>query len=329
MIQRFSHCAHWGAFTVVVDAGRIVGIEPFVHDPAPSPVIQAAKDWLDPARRIAQQMVRKGWLEKREQSDRSGRGREDFVPVSWEQANKLVAEEINRVRHQHGNDSIFAGSYGWTSAGRFHHAQTQIKRLLNLVGGFTGHKDTYSYGAGAVIARHVMGSNDDYLGFGSSLDSVAQHSDLLLAFGGLSPRTSQMEAGGIARHTLESHLHRLVDRGGRVILVSPRRDDIPEWVNAQWWPIIFILVGILQLISNPRNNFLIGIIFILLGVIILGNQFIDINLFTILWPIFLILIGLTFIIKRGKIKPMTDSSDVLQNFTLFGGNNERNLYYGR
>lgn len=93
---------------------------------------------------------------------------------------------------------------------------------------------------------------------------------------------------------------------------------------AQWWPIIFILVGIVQLISNPRNNFLIGIIFILLGVIILGNQFIDINLFTILWPIFLILIGLTFIIKRGKIKPMTDSSDVLQNFTLFGGNNIKN-----
>lgn len=238
MIQRIPHCAHWGAFTILVEAGRIVGIEPFELDPAPSPIIQSVKDWMDPARRIAGPMVREGWLQNRERSDRTGRGRERFVPVSWETAARLVAGEIDRVRTLHGNDSIFAGSYGWTSAGRFHHAQSQIRRLLNLVGGYTGHRDTYSYGAGAVIVRHVLGSDADYLGQGTSLEAVSEHAEVVLIFGGLTPRTAQIEAGGIARHNLETRLRRLAARKAKVVLVSPRRDDTPEWLNAQWWPIV-------------------------------------------------------------------------------------------
>ena len=160
-----------------------------------------------------------------------------------------MASEIDRVRQQHGNDSIFAGSYGWTSAGRFHHAQSQVKRLLNLVGGYTGHRDTYSYGAGAVIARHVMGNDADYLGLGTSLDAVATHAEVVMIFGGLTPRTAQSEAGGVARHNLETHLRKLAERKARVVLVSPRRDDTPEWLNADWWPIIpgtdaALLIGI-------------------------------------------------------------------------------------
>ncbi|MEM7670241.1 MAG: molybdopterin-dependent oxidoreductase, partial [Pseudomonadota bacterium] len=48
---------------------------------------------------------------------------------------------------------------------------------------------------------------------------------------------SQQEAGGIARHTLEGHLRKIADRDVPVVLVSPRRDDVPEWLNAEWWPI--------------------------------------------------------------------------------------------
>lgn len=238
MIKRITHCAHWGAFTVLVEGERIVGIEPFADDPAPSPIIQSVKEWLNPARRIAQPMVRAGWLSARERSDRTGRGRDEFVPVSWEEAARLVASEIGRVREVHGNASIFGGSYGWTSAGRFHHAASQVKRMLNLVGGYTGHRDTYSIGAGAVLARHVMGNDADYVGRGSSLDSISNNTGLLLVFGALTPRTAQNEAGGMGRHTLELHLRQLMERGARVILISPRRDDIPSWVNAEWWPIL-------------------------------------------------------------------------------------------
>jgi biotin/methionine sulfoxide reductase len=74
--------------------------------------------------------VRAGWLERGGRYSEAGRGAEPFVAVSWERALDLAAREIDRVRHEHGNASIFAGSYGWASAGRLHHAPTVIHRLL-------------------------------------------------------------------------------------------------------------------------------------------------------------------------------------------------------
>ena len=63
--------------------------------------------------------------------------REDPEKLCSSQATyDLIERELRRVRDTHGNESIFAGSYGWASAGRFHHASTQLKRFLNTIGGF-------------------------------------------------------------------------------------------------------------------------------------------------------------------------------------------------
>ena len=61
---------------------------------------------------------------------RGSRGREPFVPVSWDKALDLVAGEIERVRRQHGNAAIMGGSQGWSSAGLFHEARVQLHRFL-------------------------------------------------------------------------------------------------------------------------------------------------------------------------------------------------------
>ncbi len=236
-IERFQHCSHWGAYTILVDNGEIVGVEPFQHDPAPSPIIDSVREWAKPDRRVLQPLVRQGWLEKRESSDRHGRGREKFVPVSWDEATDLVAGEIRRVSEAFGNASIFAGSYGWTSCGRFHHASTLLKRMLNLAGGYTGHVDTYSIAAGPVILRHTLGNDDACGGKANTLDSIARHTDTLVVFGALSPRTAQNEAGGLGRHTLEDYLRQMAARGTKIVLASPLKDDMPDWSGAEWWPI--------------------------------------------------------------------------------------------
>ena len=234
------HCSHWGAYTLLVRDDRILGVEPFDRDPAPSRLLESVPDWIGSPLRIECPMVRQGWLEAWRSGDRAGgggRGIEPFVPVGWEEATEIVAAEIDRVRHDHGNASIFAGSYGWTSCGRFHHASTQVKRLLNLVGGHTGHVDTYSVAAGQAIQRLVMGDVSISEGRASSLDDLASHCGLLLVLGGMSPRTAQVEAGGIGRHMLEDHLRAIVARGTRIVLVSPCRDDLPDWAGAEWLPI--------------------------------------------------------------------------------------------
>ena len=63
--------------------------------------------------------------------------------MEWDEALDLVAAELRRVRTEHGNEAIFGGSYGWASAGRFHHAQSQLHRFLNCIGGYTASVNSY------------------------------------------------------------------------------------------------------------------------------------------------------------------------------------------
>ena len=126
---------HWGTYRVEVTNGRVTALRGFEQDPDPSPIGQGIVDVLEGPTRITAPMVRKSWLDGGPGSAGELRGSDDFVEVTWEEANRLVAGELDRVRKAHGNRAIYAGSYGWASAGRFHHAQSQLKRFLNCLGG--------------------------------------------------------------------------------------------------------------------------------------------------------------------------------------------------
>ena len=156
------HASHWGYFDAVVEDGRLVGVRPFARDPFPGSLIQAMPDVVHAPSRIDRPHIRRGWL----RGERRGhlRGGDPFVPISWDRAIRLVAEETRRVRAEHGHDAIFGGSYGWSSAGRFHHARTQLHRFLGLGGGYTGQVNAYSYAAGQALMPHVVGTNEILLG---------------------------------------------------------------------------------------------------------------------------------------------------------------------
>ena len=104
--------------------------------------------------------------------------------MTWDRALDLIADELKRVIRDRGNHAIYAGSYGWASAGRFHHARTQLQRFLGGIGGFTGARDTYSNAAGAVLVKNVLGSLHAMNGPGTSWKSIADHADLVVMFGG-------------------------------------------------------------------------------------------------------------------------------------------------
>ena len=116
--NRFVRTAsHWGAYWAEVTDGRVVGVKPFERDDHPSPLLQSIPDVVHGENRVDRPYVREGFLKHGKDSDRSGRGVEPFVPVEWETALDLAASEIKRVREEHGNASIYAGSFGWASAG--------------------------------------------------------------------------------------------------------------------------------------------------------------------------------------------------------------------
>ena len=102
----------WGALNATVEDGRLVSVTPFEDDPEPSPMLDAVPGSVYHESRVTRPMVRRGFLENRENSDRTKRGAEPFVPVSWDEALDLVADELARIKGAHGNEAIF-GSSGW------------------------------------------------------------------------------------------------------------------------------------------------------------------------------------------------------------------------
>jgi biotin/methionine sulfoxide reductase len=154
--------------------------------------------------------------------------------VSWDQALDLVAKEVKRVADEHGNASIFGGSYGWSSAGRFHHAKTQLHRFLGMHGGYTAQVFTYSNAAGAAILPYIFGDQSLARGPYTSWDSIAGHADLFVAFGGLGLKNTQVEPGGMGEHATHSWLRRLKESGVRFVSVTPLKDDTADFLDAEW-----------------------------------------------------------------------------------------------
>src|SRR3954447_24708240 len=175
--------SHWGIYEVDVADGRIQHVRPSPHDPDPTPMHRALPDIVDHPSRVRYPVVRQSYLKSGISADRAGRGAEPFVRVSWDHALNLVAAEIDRVKREHGNQAIFAGSYGWASSGRLHHPRTLLKRLLNMHGGFTDHVLDYSRGAALVIVPRVVGTEEPVGGKLTAWDSIIENAEMIMSFG--------------------------------------------------------------------------------------------------------------------------------------------------
>lgn len=227
---------NWGAYEVETDGHDITAVHPFAKDPDPSPIGQSMKAVRKS--RVARPSIRESWYRNGPGSNPEGRGHEPFVEIEWEVALDMLAAELDRVRTQYGNQAIFGGSYGWASAGRFHHAQSQIHRFLNSIGGYTYSVDDYSIAAGHVITPHIFGfSFDDLMDEQPHLVEIAENTELVVAFGGMPLKNSQVSYGGQGRHMLSSRLETCRDRGVRFVNLSPLSEDLIDEVEAEWIPV--------------------------------------------------------------------------------------------
>ena len=217
--------AHWGAFTAQVDADEITAVAPGLGDTDPSPLLGNLPGAVRHRSRITGPAVRRGWLR-----DGPGpsdiRGSDEFVALSWDELTELLARELRRIVDTHGNEAIYGGSYGWASAGRFHHAQSQVHRFLNMLGGYTYSRHSYSLGATGVIMPRVVGTHDDLFKRSTDWDVIAAHTELMVCFGGVASKNTGTNHGGTTGHPTRDALNRLRDRGGRIVSISPLRADL-------------------------------------------------------------------------------------------------------
>ena len=215
-VARFPSLAHWGAFTALVENGRLVGCEPFARDPAPSNMIDAMPEMVHSPLRIARPAIREGWREGKPRT-----GADSYREVSWDEALDTVAGEVKRVREQFGHTSILGGSYGWSSAGRVHHARSLVRRFLFLGGGCIDQVSNYSFGAAYFLLPRVIGTFAPVGGKVTDWSSIVKHTRLMIAFGGLATKNSQVISGGAGAHTMELWLRKRERGRHRVRLGEP------------------------------------------------------------------------------------------------------------
>ena len=224
--------SHWGMFSAESVAGEVTAVHPYEGDSNPSPMLGNLAGSVRSRSRVTGPAVRRGWLENGPgPSDR--RGADEFVSVTWDELTELLARELRRVVDTHGNNAIFGGSYGWASAGRFHHAQSQVHRFLNQLGGYTKSVHSYSLGATGVIMPRVVGTHWKLFARSTSWDVIAKHSDLLVSFGGVPIKNTGVNAGGTSGHPTLGALDAFRARGGKIVSFSPLRDDVEgdcEWI---------------------------------------------------------------------------------------------------
>jgi biotin/methionine sulfoxide reductase len=222
---------HWGAFHAQVENGDIVAVSPPATDADPSPLLGNLAGSVRHRSRIAGPAVRRGWLDDGP-GPTTRRGADDFVSVSWDDLTELLAGELRRVVDTHGNEAVYGGSYGWASAGRFHHAQSQVHRFLKLLGGYTFSRHSYSLGATGVIMPRVVGTHDDLFKRSTNWDVIADRTDLLVCFGGIAMKNTAVNHGGTTAHPARAALAKFRGRGGHIVSFSPLRDDVDG--ECQW-----------------------------------------------------------------------------------------------
>ena len=257
--------AHWGTYHAHVKNGRLMGLSHFVEDSDPNEIGTGIIDVIDNESRISGPMIRKSWLESGPGSHPERRGLDPFVRVAWDKANQIVAKELGRVIKAYGNEAIYAGSYGWASAGRFHHAQGQLHRFLNSIGGYTKSVNTYSFAAAEVIVPHVIGHFRNYIYNQTSWRSIHDYCELFVAFGGVPLKNGQIGQGGLGRHVQKESVLAAHKNGVKFISISPLRDDMIEGVQTDW----------LQIRPNSDAALMIGICYVLLHEGLYDRAFLD------------------------------------------------------
>lgn len=118
---------------------------------------------------------------------------------------------------------------------------------------------------------------------------------------------------------------RILVGGGLMVLGLLFLLDAVDVISAgaiirDWWPVVIILAGLLQLLDRPRNTPG-GVTLIVIGVVILTvtTDFVGANVFQIALPIGLVLLGLWIVFGRPGARGTSTGEDTVEATVLFSG----------
>lgn len=154
--------SHWGAVRALVKGGEVFEIKPFEEDANPTDMVNGLRGLIYNPSRIRYPMARADWLDNREKADRTTRGDNRYVRLTWDEALDLFYEELERVQSTYGPSGLYAGATGWRQTGQFHSCTNHMNRAVGMHGNFVKKAGDYSTGAGQTILPYVLGSTEVY-----------------------------------------------------------------------------------------------------------------------------------------------------------------------
>ncbi len=220
-----------GPLWLVKQAGKVVSIVPLAQDRAPEKLLEAMPDRLYNRARVQAPMVRRDFLKNREKSDRTQRGTHDFVEVSWDDALKLVADEVHRVREAHGNASLHKAKSSWgTNHAHLHRTDPMQQRFFNAYGGCSTFFGSYSSQAITEILPAVA-----WGGVSDASDwPVLRANAKLIVLWGANPLVCSRILS--ARYNTRGWLD-LKGAPIEVISLDPMRNETARELDARWVPV--------------------------------------------------------------------------------------------
>jgi biotin/methionine sulfoxide reductase len=230
--MRSRHLTHFGVLEADSDGKSLHAVTGWEGDPDPRRIIHNVATSQHHPSRVRRPAIRQGWLERGPGG--AGRGDEPFVQVSWDEALDLLSSELQRVYATRGSSGVYGDSYGWSSAGRFHHSRSQLHRFLNRLGGYVSAVGDYSYGTSGALLPHVIGSATEIMANATTWDVICDNSDLFISFGGLSEKNSAVTSGGVAWHATRSEVKRAREAGCHFVDITPIRDDAFAEAGTEW-----------------------------------------------------------------------------------------------
>ena len=72
-----------------------------------------------------------------------------------------------------------------------------LHRFLNCLGGYVRHVNSYSLGTSTVLLPYVIADVNVLQTHATAKSVIAEHTDLVVAFGGLSPKNAAVSPGGV------------------------------------------------------------------------------------------------------------------------------------
>lgn len=159
------------------------------------------------------------------------RGSGEFERISWEEAFDTVAEKLQGVLDEYGNEAVYinyaTGALGGTVSKSWPPRSTPIARMMNLVGGYLNHYGTYSAAQIGYAGPFTYGS-----GFAANSIEDIVNSKLVVMFGN-NPAATRMSGGGIVYAMQQLKQQSNV----KVIVIDPRLSDSVVTMADEWIPI--------------------------------------------------------------------------------------------